>query len=74
MDPDLLLIVCIILAVFSVPSILSAVSEGRAPRVAALSVVAGGALILWAINSNPGGYSFGDIPDIFVRVVARYLT
>ncbi len=74
MDPDLLFIIGLILAVFSVPSILSAFSEGRAPRVAAITIVIAGALVVWAIKENPDGYSFKEIPDTFVRVVARYLT
>lgn len=73
MDPDLALVIGIILAVFSVPSVLSAFSEGRAPRVAAFTIVASGALILWSLSSQPEGYRIQDIPDAFVRVIARYL-
>lgn len=73
MDPDLALVIGIILAVFSVPSVLSAFSEGRAPRVAAFTIVAAGALILWSLSSQPEGYRIQDIPDAFVRVIARYL-
>ena len=74
MDPDLAFIIGIILAVFSIPSIMSAITEGRAPRVAAFAIIAGGALMVWSINAKPGGYPIEDIPDTFVRVVAKYLT
>lgn len=74
MDPDLALVIGIILGVFSVPSILSAISEGRAPRVAAFTIISSGVLILWAISANPGGYQLDDIPGAFVRIVAKYLT
>ena len=74
MDPDLILIIGIVLGVFSVPSIMSAISEGRAPRVAAFTIIAGGGMIVWAIQNNPGGYAINEIPDVFVKVVARYLT
>ncbi|WP_135502586.1 hypothetical protein [Roseovarius aestuariivivens] len=74
MDPDLFFTIGIVLAVFSVPSIMSAFSEGRAPRVAAFTVIAAGAMVVWAIQTKPGGYAFTDIPDVFVRVVAKYLT
>lgn len=74
MDPDLAFIIGIILAVFSVPSIMASITEGRAPRVAAFTIILGGVLILWAITDKPGGYRFQDIPDAFVRVVGKYLT
>ncbi|MCR9146813.1 MAG: hypothetical protein NXH74_06380 [Rhodobacteraceae bacterium] len=74
MDPDLIFVIGLVLAVFSVPSIMSAFSEGRAPRVAAFTTIAAGVMVVWAIQTKPGGYAFGDIPDVFVQVVAKYLT
>ena len=74
MDPDLALIVGLVLIVMSIPSIIAAVTDGHAPRVAAFTIIAGGALMIWAITSKPGGYTIRDVPDTFVRVVARYLT
>ena len=73
MDSDLLLIVGIVLAVLSVPAMLSSFSEGRAPRVATFTAIAAGCLIVWAVQTQPGGYTFGEIPEVFVRVVARFL-
>ena len=72
MDPDLLLVVGVVLLVFSVPSIVSAFSEGRAPRVAAFTLVAGGTLFIWAISQMPGGFNLMEIPEAFVRVIARF--
>mgnify|MGYP001792264313 CR=1 FL=1 len=74
MDPDLFFTIGVILGVFSIPSIMSAFSEGRAPRVAAFTVIAAGVMVVWAAQQKPGGYKFREIPDIFVRVVAQYLT
>ena len=74
MDPDLILIIGIVLGVFSIPSILSALSDGHAPRVAALTIIISGGMILYALQNNPGGYSFYEIPNVFIEVVARYLT
>ncbi|GGO61115.1 hypothetical protein SAMN05444398_11583 [Roseovarius pacificus] len=74
MDPDLSLIIGLILIILSIPSIMAAFSEGHAPRVASVVIIAGGALIVWAMTSKPGGYSLLEIPDIFMQVVARYLT
>ena len=74
MDPDLAMVIGMILAVFSVPSIISAFSEGRAPRVAAFTIIAGGALMVWAMQEKPGGYKLEELPDTMVKVIARYLT
>ena len=73
MDTDLILVIGVLLGVFAVPSIVSTFSEGRAPRVAAVALVAGGALILYAVMTHPDGYTLGDVPGAFVRVVARFL-
>lgn len=74
MDPDLAMAIGVVLGVFTIPSIMSAISDGRAPRVAAFTMIAAGALILWALSNKPGGYSFSELPDVLVRVIARYLT
>ncbi|MFC6639558.1 hypothetical protein GV827_12280 [Sulfitobacter sp. JBTF-M27] len=72
MDPDLALSLGLVVAAFSIPSILSAISDSRAPRASALTVLIGGALILYAVQSKPGGYELGEVPDVFVSVVGRY--
>ena len=72
MDSDLALVLGVILLVFSVPSILSAFSEGRAPRVAAFTIVLGGIMTVWALGQKPGGIDIMEIPEAFVRVVARF--
>jgi hypothetical protein len=74
MDPDLAMAIGVVLGVFTVPSIMSAISDGRAPRVAAFTIIAAGALIVWALSNKPGGYAFSDLPNLLVRVIARYLT
>ena len=73
MDADLFLVLGIVLAGFSIPSILSAVTDGRAPRASAITVLIAGGLILIGFQSQPGGYALDEIPDAFVRVAARYL-
>ncbi|KRS13750.1 hypothetical protein XM53_04030 [Roseovarius atlanticus] len=74
MDPDLIFIIGLVLGVFSIPSILSAISDGHAPRVASFTVIASGVMIFWAVQNKPGGYEINEIPNVFVQVVARYLT
>ncbi|MCX7558536.1 hypothetical protein OS190_03085 [Sulfitobacter sp. F26204] len=73
MDPDLALSLGLVIAAFSVPSILSAISDRRAPRASAVTILIGGGLVLWALQTKPGGYTLGQVPDAFVSVAARYL-
>ena len=70
MSNDQIFVIGLLLGVFSIPAMLSSISEGRAPRVAAFTLIAGGSLVVWAITRTPGGYSLEDIPNAFVRVVA----
>ena len=63
----------IILAGFSVPSMLGALAERRSPRVAAITIVIGGALIVLAISQKPGGYALREVPEAFIRVVAYFI-
>ena len=63
----------LVIAGFFVPSLVSAYSEGRAPRVAAIAAIAGLGLIVWAVQGKPGGYSLNEVPEVFVRVVGRFV-
>lgn len=73
MEPDVALVLGMIIAAFSIPSILSAVTDRRAPRASVITVLIGGGLILYAVQTNPGGYTLNQIPDVFTRVVAQFL-
>lgn len=73
MNYDLLFVIGIILGVFSVPSIISSLTEGRAPRVAAVTLIAAGSLVVYAIRTRPGGYELQDVPAAFARVVAMFI-
>jgi len=73
MDADLALVIGLVIGTFSIPAIVSAFSEGRAPRVAALTMIVAGALILYALTNKPGGYRIEDIPYAVVRVVGKYI-
>jgi hypothetical protein len=61
------------LGVLSLPAILAAWADDRAPRVGTLVMLAGGGLILWAMREKAGGYRLSDIPDVFYGVVAQVL-
>ena len=73
MDTDLFLVIGIVLCALAIPSLLSAYTEGRAPRAGAVLVLIGGVLIVVALSQHPRGYSFAEIPDLFFRVIGRYL-
>ncbi|MEQ8902208.1 MAG: hypothetical protein RID11_11655 [Roseovarius sp.] len=73
MDPDLAMAIGMVLAVFSLPAVLSAVSDKRAPRVAMLTILGAGGLILWALSNKPGGYSLSELPKLLIEVIARYI-
>lgn len=67
---DLYLVLGIIITGFSIPSILGALADRRPPRVAAIAVLVGGSLILLAISQQQ--YTWPDIPEAFIRVVAYF--
>ena len=73
MDPDLALSLGIVIAAFSIPSILSAFSDSRAPRASVLTILIGGGLILYAVQTHPGGYTFDQSPDVFMGVLRRFM-
>jgi hypothetical protein len=73
MDPDLALVLGVILGALSIPSILSALSDKRAPRASAITILIAGGLILYAGQNMPGGLQLDQLPDKFVSVVARYM-
>ncbi len=73
MDSDLALVIGIVIACLAIPSVLSALSDRRAPRASAVTILIAGGLIVFAITSKPGGYQLGQLPDVIMNVVARFL-
>jgi len=69
---DLFLVFGIIIVGFSLPSIMGALADRRAPRAASIAILVGGGLILLALSQKPGGYTLKDVPEAFVRVVAYF--
>jgi len=70
MDPDVALVIGLVLAVFSIAAMVSSFSNGQAPRASAITILIAGGLVLLAIQSKPGGYRLQDIPEAFARVVS----
>lgn len=73
MDSDLFLVIGLVIAGLSLPSIIGALVDNRIPRAAAILVMIGGGMIALAVTNKPSGYNFKEIPQVFTNVVGRYL-
>ena len=73
MNPDMALVLGVVIAGFSIPAIVSAFSDSRALRAVSLIVLLGGGLIAWALTTNQGGYTLEQIPDVFIKVTRALL-
>ena len=73
MSTDLALVLGIVIAIFSIPSVISAFSDRRVPRASAVTVIIAGALVLYAVQNKPGGYRMEDIPNVFIEIAADIL-
>ncbi|GHF08891.1 hypothetical protein GCM10016455_32320 [Aliiroseovarius zhejiangensis] len=71
MREDTFIVIGIIVLALSIPSFLSAIRDGRAPRVPAIMFMIGGVLIAMAIMNRPGGYQIEDIFTAFRTVFGR---
>jgi hypothetical protein len=72
MDTDLFLVLGTAICVLSVPACISALSDSRPPRGAAIMVMIGGGLLVAAVTQHPGGYAINDIPTALIRVIGHY--
>ncbi|TGD67479.1 hypothetical protein EYC08_02115 [Tabrizicola sp. WMC-M-20] len=73
MDSDLMFVIGAVLVALSIPSMFSALADSRPPRAAAIILLIGGTLVVIALNQKPGGVALAQIPDIFFRVIARFV-
>jgi hypothetical protein len=72
LDNDLLLVLGVVFVAFAIPSVISAFSESRPPRLALIFFVIGGGLLAYALSHSPTGLSFAEIPHAFARVIGRF--
>lgn len=68
MDADAILVIGIMIGALAIPSVISAFSSGRPPTMAGILLLCGAVLVVVAFNRTPGGYSFDEIPLLFVSV------
>ncbi|MBV6635273.1 MAG: hypothetical protein KI788_05145 [Mameliella sp.] len=73
MEPDMMLVTGMGLVVLSLPAIISAWSDNRAPRVGVLVLFGGAGLVFWAFREKDGGYRPQDIPDAVYGVIGQIL-
>jgi len=73
MDLDLIFVLGCVVSVLSIPAIVSAFSDNRTPRYPALIILIGVVMIGYAVNERPGAYNFDSLPDVFLKVVGRYI-
>ena len=71
-DTDLMLTLGIVLLVLSIPSLLAAWVENRAPRIGTIMAISALGLIVSALVIKPGGYAFNQVPGVMVEVAARF--
>lgn len=69
MDADTTFVVALVLGVLAIPAIVSAISDGRTPRVATIVIMIAGGLMIYAINEKEGGYRISDVPKVVYKVI-----
>lgn len=70
---DYLLTIGLVIALFSIPAMLSAYADQRAPRMSMAAFILAVATIAFAYARHPGGYSPADVPNVVVSVIADVL-
>lgn len=73
MDTDTVFVMGLFIAIFSVPSMVSAWSDGHVPRVASIVAILGGGMMVWAHSQQVGGYKFDEIPDLIIQVIGKFV-
>jgi len=73
MDLELIFVLGCVIAAFSIPAIVSAFSDSRSPRYPAMIILIGVVMISYAIKERPGAFPYETVPDVFVKVIGRYL-
>ena len=66
---DLIMVMGVVVLFLAFPAAVGAFSRGAPPRAAMLSLFAGGAMIVYANSSRPGGYSVAGMPTLFIKVL-----
>ncbi len=73
MSTDRVLVIGLILGVLSIPAIVSALSNGQRPRIATITMMIAGGMVVYAMSQKPGGYPIHEIPSVVSRVVSQFI-
>lgn len=73
LDPDIVLVGGIVLSIFFLPMVLTAIIERRRPYLSLFGSVVGIALLAYAYRTHPDGLTWQDVPTAFARAVAQIL-
>jgi hypothetical protein len=73
LDDDARLILGLVLIALSIPTGLSAYSDGRRSWGVLAIAVLGIGLVAQAWLTHPGGYQVAEVPDVFLGVIARLI-
>ena len=73
MTGDYFMAAAVISGLLAIPSLLSSFADGRRPVMALIlaCLCIGFGFVAWRMT--PGGYQIYDIPDVFIRVIARIM-
>ncbi len=72
MDPDTLFVIGLGLGVLSIPAVVSAISKGERPRIATITLMIAGVMVVWAMSNKPGGYAIEAIPAVVAKVLRGF--
>ncbi|OSQ45612.1 hypothetical protein [Marivita geojedonensis] len=72
MDPDTLFVIGLALGVLSIPAVVSSISKGERPRIATITLMIAGAMVVWAISNKTGGYPIESIPKVIAKVISSF--
>ncbi|WP_292289374.1 hypothetical protein [Marivita sp.] len=72
MNPDTFFVIGLVLSVLSIPAVVSSISNGDRPRIATITLMVAGGMIVWAISNKPGGYPIESIPRVVAQVLSDF--
>ncbi|MFP7569917.1 hypothetical protein [Marivita sp. S2033] len=72
MDPDTLFVMGLGIGVLSIPAVVSSITKGQRPRVATITLMIAGGMVVYAMSQKPGGYKLEAIPAIVSKVVNSF--
>lgn len=72
MDADIQIVIGTLLAILSLPSILTAFTDGRAPKIGVAVFLLACGLLIHAWTITPGGYTPAEVPLAFYRLIGAW--